>query len=92
MDKKVLMNELIRKKQELENNPNVSPIDLINEIMGIVNKCPDDRPQSKKIVGWRPKKEYLDVLDTIFKTRRLSLYDKNVVLQIYNEFHEILES
>ena len=91
MDKKILMNELHRKKKEVENNPNISPVTLVNEIIGFADKCPDDRPQSEKTVGWLPKREYLDVLDTIFKTRRLSLYDKNVVLQMYNEFRELLE-
>jgi transcription elongation factor Elf1 len=90
MDKQLIINELHRKKDECENNHLLSPVDVVDDIIDFVNKCPDEETDDKKVNKWLPKREYLDTLFKIYSTRRLDLYDKQVVLDIYNNFLDLL--
>lgn len=83
MNKQVIINELHRKMEELKLNPDVSPVDVVNDILDFVNKCPDDG-------RWIPRKEHTDTLFKIYNTRKLDRDDKLVVLDIYNTFLELL--
>ena len=90
MKKQVIVNEIHRKKEECENNPNLSPVDVVNDILDFVNKCPDEETEVKKVDKWLPKKEHIDTLFKIYNTRQLTRDDKLVVLDIYNNFLELL--
>lgn len=90
MKKQVIVNEIHRKKEECENNPNLSPVDVVNDILDFVNKCPDEETQVKKVDKWLPKKEHIDTLFKIYNTRRLDRDDKLVILDIYNTFLELI--
>ena len=90
MNKKVIVNEIHRKKKECENNPNLSPVDVVNDILDFVNKCPDEESEVKKVDKWLPKKEHIDTLFKIYNTRQLTRDDKLVILDIYNTFLELI--
>ena len=90
MDKQLIINELHRKKDECENNHLLSPVDVVDDIIDFVNKCPNEETDEKKVSKWLPKREYIDTLFKIYSTRRLDLYDKQVVLDIYNNFLDLL--
>ncbi len=90
MNKQIIINEVNRKKEECENNPNLSPIDVVNDILDIMNKCPDENTVTEKVDKWLPKKEYIDTLFKIYNTRQLTRDDKLVILEIYNTFRELI--
>ena len=90
MKKQVIVNEIRRKKEECENNPNLSPVDVVNDILDFVNKCPDEETEVKKVDKWLPKKEHIDTLFKIYNTRQLTRDDKLVILDIYNTFLELV--
>ncbi len=82
--------EINKKKEECKNNPSISPIDIVDDILDIINKFPDEETIQKKIDKWLPKKEHIDTLFKIYNTRQLTREDKLVVLDIYNTFIELL--
>lgn len=88
--KKQIINELKRKKEEFKNNPSLSPIDVVDDIIDFVNKCPDEETIPQKVDKWLPKKEHINTLFKIYNTRQLTRDDKLVVLDIYNTFLELL--
>ena len=90
MKKQVIVNEIHRKKEECENNPNLSSVDVVNDILDFVNKCPDEDTEMKKVDKWLPKKEHIDTLFKIYNTRQLTRDDKLVILDIYNTFLELV--
>ena len=88
--KNQIINELKRKKEEFKNNPSLSPVDVVDDIIDFVNKCPDEETIPQKVDKWLPKKEHIDTLFKIYNTRQLTRDDKLVVLDIYNNFLELL--
>jgi len=90
MDKQIIINEVKRKKKECENNPNLSPVDVVDDILDFMNKCPDEDTVAKKVDKWLPKKEHIDTLFKIYNTRKLDRDDKLVILDIYNTFLELI--
>lgn len=88
--KNQIINELKRKKEEFKNNPSLSPVDVVDDIIDFVNKCPDEETIPQKVDKWLPKKEHIDTLFKIYNTRQLTRDDKLVVLDIYNTFLELL--
>ena len=88
--KNQIINELKRKKEEFKNNPSSSPVDVVDDIIDFVNKCPDEETIPQKVDKWLPKKEHIDTLFKIYNTRQLTRDDKLVVLDIYNTFLELL--
>ena len=88
--KNQIINELKRKKEEFKNNPSISPVDVVDDIIDFVNKCPDEETIPQKVDKWLPKKEHIDTLFKIYNTRQLTRDDKLVVLDIYNTFLELL--
>lgn len=88
--KNQIINELKRKKDECINNPSISPIAVVDDIIDIVNKFPDEETIQKKVDKWLPKKEHIDTLFKIYNTRQLDRDDKLVVLDIYNTFLELI--
>lgn len=90
MKKQIIKNELIRKIEECKNNPDISPVDVVNDILDFINKCPDEETIPQKVDKWLPKKEHIDTLFKIYNTRKLDRDDKLVVLDIYNTFLELI--
>ena len=90
MKKQIIKNELIRKMEECKNNPDISPVDVVNDIIDFINKCPDEETIPQKVDKWLPKKEHIDTLFKIYNTRKLDRDDKLVVLDIYNTFLELI--
>lgn len=88
--KNQIIKELNKKKEECKNNPSISPIDIVDDILDIINKFPDEETIQKKVDKWLPKKEHIDTLFKIYNTRQLTREDKLVVLDIYNTFIELL--
>lgn len=88
--KDLIIRELKKKMEECKANPDISPIDVVNDITDFVNKCPDEETIAKKVDKWLPKKEHIDTLFKIYNTRQLTRDDKLVVLDIYNTFLELL--
>lgn len=88
--KNQIVNELKRKKEECKNNPSLSPIDVVEDIIDFVNKCPDEETIPQKVDKWLPKREHIDTLFKIYNTRQLTRDDKLVILDIYNNFLDLL--
>jgi hypothetical protein len=65
-------------------------VDVVNDILDFVNKCPDEETEVKKVDKWLPKKEHIDTLFKIYNTRQLTRDDKLVILDIYNTFLELV--
>ena len=76
--------------EECKNNPDISPVDVVNDILDFINKCPDEETIPQKVDKWLPKKEHIDTLFKIYNTRKLDRDDKLVVLDIYNTFLELI--
>ena len=68
MKKQIIKNELIRKIEECKNNPDISPVDVVNDILDFINKCPDEETIPQKVDKWLPKKEHIDTLFKIYNT------------------------
>lgn len=90
MDKQLIINELHRKKDECENNHLLSPVDVVDDILDLFNKFPDEETVTKKVDKWLPKREYIDTLFKIYNTRQLDRNDKLVILEIYNNFLDLI--
>lgn len=88
--KNLLIKELKKKAKECMDNPDIQPIDVVNDIIDLVDKLPDEETIEKKVDKWFPKKEHIDTLFKIYNTRQLTRDDKLVVLEIYNTFLDLI--
>lgn len=88
--KNLLIKELKRKAKECMDNPDIQPIDVVNDIIDFVDKLPDEETIEKKVDKWFPKKEHIDTLFKIYNTRQLTRDDKLVILEIYNTFLDLI--
>ena len=86
MNKQTIIDHLHQKIRECETNPDISAMDVVEDILDFINKCPDEETEMKKVDKWLPKKEHIDTLFKIYNTRKLDRDDKLVVLDIYNTF------
>ena len=90
MNKQTIINHLHQKIKECETNPDISAVDVIEDILDFINKCPDEETIPQKVDKWLPKKEHIDTLFKIYNTRQLTRDDKLVVLDIYNTFLDLI--
>lgn len=86
----VLVREIKKKRDECKNNPSISAVDAVDDILDLVNKFPDEETVAKKVDKWLPKREYIDTLFKIYNTRQLDRNDKLVILEIYNNFLDLI--
>ena len=86
----VLTREIKKKRDECKNNPSISAVDAVDDILDLVNKFPDEETVTNKVDKWLPKREYIDTLFKIYNTRQLDRNDKLVILEIYNNFLDLI--